>query len=172
MTYGARPFGLRDLKVTNSTPTQADLPAARVLTLTPRIRSAELSGDDSLVSVYGAMEALEFKLEAGGIDLAAYAVMVGGTLSTTGTTPTRIRSLSLTAGTCMPWIKIYGKAISDDCASDIHALIWKAKILKLDGELKEGEFYVTKCEGIAVDDTTHGIITYVQNETAAALPAT
>lgn len=171
MTYGARPFGLRDVKVTSTAGTQADLPAARLLTLTARLKSGELLGDDSIVSVYSALEGFEWKLEAGGIDLSVYAILTGATQYTSGSTPNRIRSLTLTAGACWPWFKIYGKAIGDDCTSDIHAKIFKAKVTKLEGSLQEGEFYVTACEGIAVDDGSTGIIQFIQHETAASLPA-
>lgn len=173
MTYGTKPFGLRDIKLTDSTGvTQVDLPAAMTLTLTPRVKSGELAGDDTIASVYAAIEALEGKLESGGIDLSAYALITGSTLSTSGTTPTRVRSLTLTGGMCLPYFKVYGKSVSDDCTSDIHAKLWKVKATKPpEGELKNGEFYVTKCEVLAVPDASGNIITWVQNETAADLPA-
>ena len=41
----------------------------------------------------------------------------------------------------------------------------------IEGEFKDGEFWVTKCSGIAVDDSTNGVFDIVQNETAADLPA-
>ena len=72
----------------------------------------------------------------------------------------------------MPYFAIYGKVISDDCASDIHCKIWKAKMTSLEGRFQEGEFWVTSCSGIAIDDGSNGIFDFVQNETAAALPTT
>ena len=42
----------------------------------------------------------------------------------------------------------------------------------IEGEFKDGEFWVTKCSGIAVDDGTNGLFDVVQNETSAALPVT
>ncbi len=172
MTYGARPFGLREVELTPlPTGSQVQLPVSTLLAGAIRAKTAELVGDDSIVAVCAAAEALEWKMEAGGITLAAHAVLTGSTLYTSGTTPNRVRSLTITAGQCFPYFSIYGRAVGEDCTSDAHHLIWKAKVTKLEGDLKGGDFYVTKCEGIAVDDQVHGIITYVQHETGQALPA-
>ena len=52
MDFGDKPFGLRDVKITNiAGDTQVDLPASQTLTFKERIKSGELSGDDALVSV-------------------------------------------------------------------------------------------------------------------------
>jgi hypothetical protein len=170
--YGDKPFGLNDVKLTNiGGTTQVDLPSARVLKFSERMKSGELSGDDMLVAVASFAEAVEWELEAGGITLEAYALLTGRTVSTSGTTPNRTTSLHGHGAECFPYIKIYGKALSE-CTGDIHAKIFKAKVTKLEGSLQEGEFFVTSCSGIAIDDGTNGMWEFIQNETAATLPAT
>jgi hypothetical protein len=71
----------------------------------------------------------------------------------------------------MPYFKIYGKAL-DESTGDIHLLVHKAKIT---GGLKltagNGEIMMSEAEFIAVDDGTNGVFELIQNETAAAVPA-
>lgn len=170
-TYGSHPFGLNDVKLTeiDGSP-QVDLPAARTLSFSERIASSELKGDDQLVAVLSVAEAVEWSLEAGGISLDAYALMTGRTVTISGTTPAQSSYLDIDGARCYPYFKIYGKAIDDDCASDIHVKIRKAKLTAIEGELANGEFLVTKAEGVAISDGV-AIVSFIQNETAAALAA-
>lgn len=172
MPYGDKPFGLRDVKITNiAGDAQVDLPASRTLSFSERIRSGELTGDDSLVAVVAFAEAVEWSLEAGGISLEAYALLTGRTATEAGTTPNQTMTLAGEAGDTFPYIKIYGKSLGEG-DDDIHCKIFKAKVTSLEGSFGEGEFFVTSCSGVAVDDGTDGIFEFVQNETAADLPAT
>ena len=171
MSFGDKPFGLRDVKLTSIDGTvQVDLPASRTLKFSERIRSGELTGDDSVVAVVAFAEAVEWELEAGGISLEAYALMTGRTATAAGTTPNQTVTLTGSAGDAFPYFKIYGKAIGEG-SDDIHCKIFKAKVTKIEGTFQEGEFFVTSCSGIAVDDGTNGIFEFVQNETAADLPS-
>ena len=171
-TYGNKIFGLRDVKVTNIVgTTQKDLPVAQKLKITPKMKSGELEGDDSLVSVVAFIVSAEWELEAGGIDLDALAIITGKAVTVAGTTPNATSTWKLSAGDNMPYFNIYGKSMGDGL-DDIHAKLSKCKCTELEGEFSEGEFFVTSCKGIAVDDGTNGVMTVVQNETAANLPAT
>ena len=170
-TYGHKPFGIRDIKITDITgSTQADLPSGRTLSFTERIRSGELTGDDSLTAVVAQADGIEFTLEAGGIDLDAYALMTGRSVTTTGTSPSRTSTLTGDGGDVFPYVKIYGQSINDDATSDIHVKIYKGKITSLEGRFQEGEFFVTSCNGIGIDDGSNGVYDFVQNETSTALP--
>lgn len=172
MAYGDKPFGIRDVKITDiSGSTQVDLPSSRVLTFRERGKSGELSGDDQTVALVSRADAIEWELEAGGISLEAYALMTGRTAALTGTTPNQILTLTGEATEQFPYIKVYGKAIGDG-ADDVHVKIWKAKVMgPLEGGFQDGEFFVSKCSGVGIDDGTNGVFDIVQNETAASLPA-
>lgn len=172
MAHGDKPYGLRDVKITNMAgDTQTDLPVARTLSFTERIKSSELSGDDALQSVISFTEAVEWQLEAGGISLAAYAALTGRTVITAGVSPAETNTLTGSGGDAMPYVKIYGKALGEGI-DDIHCLLYKAKVTSLEGGFQDGEFFVTRCGGIAIDDGTNGIFDFVGNETATAVPAT
>ena len=73
-------------------------------------------------------------------------------------------------GDCAPWFKVYGKSLGDDCTDDIHVLLYKVKCTDMEGNLQDGEFFLTKCSGVAIDDASNGVIKIIQHETAAALP--
>lgn len=172
MDFGQAAYGLRDVKLTNAAgSTQVDLPAARTLQFTERIKSAELEGDDALVAVVSYSEAVEWSLEAGGISLPAYALMTGRTVTLAGTTPNQSYTMYGQAGECFPWFKIYGRAISDGCTDDIHCKLGKAKLTSIEGSFANGEFWITSCSGIAIEDLTGKIFEFVQHETGEALPA-
>jgi hypothetical protein len=170
--YGDQPFGLRDIKLTTiPAGTQVDLPAAQQLKVTPTLIEGTLTGDDALKAHAAFIRGAEWEMTAGGITLEAYAVITGRTMATSGTTPNAYKTLTVRAGDAMPYFKIYGKALGVG-TDDIHCKILKAKCRSMEGELKEGEFLITKCSGIAIDDDSVGVWQWVQNETAANLPAT
>ncbi len=173
MAYGDKPFGLRDVKLTNiGGTTQVDLPAGQKLGFKFRMTTGELRGDDQIMSIQSMVDAAEWSLEAGGISLEAWALLTGYTQTEAGTTPSQTNTLNITGGACMPYFKIYGKVVGDTCADDIHVLLYKCKLTEpLEGEFSDGEFMITKCAGIAIDDVTNGLVDFVQNETAAALPS-
>jgi hypothetical protein len=173
MAYGDKPYGLRAISLLSLgvTPAPVTLPAAQKMKVTPRITSGELKGDDALKSAVAMVEAAEWELEAGGITLTAYAKLTGKTVTTSGSTPNEVSTFKLAAGDPMPYITIFGKSLGDG-TDDIHIKLWKAKVTELEGEFIEDKFYITKCKGLAVDDGTNGIVSFVQNETATALPAT
>ena len=173
LTGTIRAFGLRDLKVVKLPGTTVvDLPYAMTMTFKERLTSGELRGDDATKAVVAITDAVEWELEAGAISLEAWAAMTGRTVALTGTAPSQVNTFTASAGDVYPYFKVYGKSVGDG-ADDVHVLIWKAKCTGgIEGEFKDGEFWVTKCSGIAVDDGTNGIFDIVQNETAAALPVT
>lgn len=174
MAYGETPFGLADVKLTDITgSTQVDLPNSRMITFSEGLTSNTMRGDDKIASVVAIVDSLEWSLEAGGISLAAWALMTGRSTVVAGSTPNETTTLTANAGEDYPYFKIYGKSVSDDAASDIHVKIFKAKLTSpIEGNFQDQEFFVTSCSGIAIDDGSNGIYEIVQNETAAALPAT
>ena len=172
LTGTIRAFGLRDIKLTPlPTGTQVDLPVAMTLSFKEALVSGEMHGDDVVQAVVAITDKIEWSLEAGGISLEALKVLTGRTIALLGTTPNQTNTVLARAGDVMPYFKIYGKSVGDG-SDDIHVLIYKAKLTDgLEGEWKDGEFYIQKCSGIAIDNGTK-LWEAVQNETAATLPAT
>lgn len=174
MTYGDKPYGLRDIKLTNiAGDSQVDLPAARTLGFQETLNSNTLRGDDSILAIFAATDSIEWSLEAGGISLAAWALMTGRTAVESGSSPNRTNTLTIEAGEVYPYFKIYGKSMGENATDDVHVKLFKCKLTSpLEGSFQDGEFFVTSCSGIAVDDGVNGIAEVVQNETADDLPLT
>lgn len=172
MSWGDKPFGLRDVKLTNAAgSTQVDLPAARTFSFSERIKSGELSGDDKTLAVVAFSDAVEWTLDAGGISLEAYALMTGRTATVAGTTPNQTDTLEGDAQEAFPYFKVYGKALGDG-TDDIHCKLGKCKLTAFQGSFGDGEFLVSQASGIAIGETSGDkIFTFVQNETAANLPS-
>lgn len=172
MAYGDKPFGLRDVKLTNlAGTTQVDLPYATRLMFRERITSGELRGDDAVQSVVAISDAIEWELEAGGISLEAYALMTGRTATETGTTPNQKNTLDGDSAQDFPYFKIYGKSAGDLSTDDIHVKISKAKVTSpIEGEFTDAGFFITKCGGVAIQPDTGNMFEIVQNETGTTLP--
>lgn len=168
--YGRYPYGLRNVVVADESGGNfATLPAAQLFSFVERIRSEKFSGDDRTLAIAAFADGVDWSLEHGGIGLDVYALMTGRTIAETGSTPSRVATLTGEATEQFPYVKIYGKAVGDG-ADDIHIKIWKAKVMgAIEGGLQDGEFLVTKCSGVGIDDGTNGVWDLVQNETAANL---
>jgi hypothetical protein len=167
---GVRVFGLREIKLVNAAAASVSLNAAQTMTFKERVKAGELSGNDKTLAVVAFSDAVEWELEEGGISLAAYALMTGRTAALTGTGTAELVTLNADAATAFPYFKIYGKSLGD-AGDDVHVKVHKAKIIGgIEGQFADGEFFVSKCSGVAIDDGTNGIYDIVHNETTAALP--
>lgn len=172
------PFGIRDIKVTpvsstGTVGTSVDLPNARTLSFEESEDFEDLEGDDKKVATRGSGSVVEWELESGGISLEALAVMAGGTVTSTGTTPSQVKSYVKKATDARPDFKIEGQIISES-GGDVHAIIWRAKVTdNVSGEFANGQFFLTSASGEGLPSKTSAHIdeTYnlIQNETATAI---
>lgn len=173
MGYGDKPFGLREIKLVGgaSGTTVVSLDAAIELKFKENVTGGRLRGNDSIKASVAFGDSLEWELSSGGIPLDAYAIMTGRTLTTTGTTPSRVTTGTFKAGDVMPYFKIYGKAMGPS-GDDTHVKMTYCKLDAdgLEGSFKDGEFLITKCKGISLDKDGNGYAQVVQNETTTALP--
>lgn len=171
LTSSTKPFGLRQITlVPLPSGSAVVLPAALTLSFSESLISGELRGDDAVQAIAAITDKIEWSLEAGGLSFEAIKVMTGRTIAASGTTPSQKNTLTIAAGDTMPYFKIYGKIVNDD-GSDVHCLLHKCKLTGgLEGEFKEGEFYIQKCEGVAITNGTK-IAELVHNETATTVPA-
>lgn len=164
-------YGIRDIKLTNlAGSSQVDLPAARTLSWTESVVSDTLDGDDVEVSAVGFVKGIEWEIESGGISLEAYAMLTGETVVTAGSTPNRTQTISRTGGKNFPWIKIYGRSLGD--ADDgAHVKLLKCKVTEIEGSLSNQEFFLTKCKGRGIANSSNVLYDLVKLETDAALPS-
>lgn len=171
LTSDLKPFGLRQITlVPLPSGTAVALSAAQRLNFKEALTSGELRGNDATVAIAANLDKVEWELEAGGLSFDAIKVLTGRTITATGTTPNQKNTILARAGDTYPYFKIYGKVVNDD-GSDVHCLVYKAKLTDgLQGEWKDGEFYIQGASGIAIDNGTK-LYELVHNETAASVPA-
>lgn len=173
----ALPFGLRQVKLV---PLQADgsedtanavfLPASRTFSFKETEDFSTLEGDDTTVASHGAGPVVEWDLEGGGISLVVWAILSGGTNTSSGTSPASVLTYSKKNTDARPYFNVYGRAISDN-GGDFQTKVYRCKADgDLEAELSNGNFLLTKASGKGYGDpTTEKLYDFIQNETASPL---
>lgn len=176
----ALPYGLRDVKLTplgsdGATPgTPVDLPVSQTLSFSETEDFEELRGDDTVAASHGNGPTVEWDLESGGISLEAYAVMAGGTVTTTGVSPNEEKRYTKLSTEARPYFKIEGRAINDN-GGDFHGIIYRAKADgSLEGEMADGSFWISSASGKGYGSLESAFLDrvydFVHNETAVEIP--
>lgn len=170
MNFGQAVFGLRQLKLTDTAGANVVyLPSAMMLHFTEKTQSADFTAEGVWVAARSMSVGVEWEMEAGGISLEAYAKMTGRTAALAGSAPNRTVTMAGDGGTDFPYFRIYGRAVGDIGTDDIYCVLYRCKVQELEGTFRNGEYWITSCAGIAVEDSTNGLFTFVQRETGAAI---
>lgn len=174
LASSALPYGLRDVKVrpiddAGVVGPSVDLPASRTFSFTEAEDFEELRGDDKVIAIRGKGPKVEWELESGGISLAAYKVLSGGTTSLTGVTPNQVNSYKKKVTDARPYFQVEGQAISDS-GGDFHVIIFKARASdSLEGEMSDGQFWLTSASGEAIGDVNDDLYEFRHNESVTAV---
>lgn len=175
----AYPYGLREVDLTplgadgSTLGTPVPLPAPQTFSFGDTEDFEELRGGDQVVASHGNGTTVEWSLEAGGISFEAYAVMAGGTVTSTGVTPNIVKTYSKKTTDARGYFRVRGRSINDN-GGDFKGIVYKAKADgSLEGELSDGGFWVTSASGKGYGSTVTGsedkAYDFVHSETAAAL---
>lgn len=175
----ALPYGIRDVKLwplnpaTEGLGTAVDLPNMQTFSFSEAEEYSELRGDDKLVATRGKGANVEWELDSGGISLEAYVTLNGGTLTITGTGSTEVRTYHKRSTDARPSFRVEGQAMSES-GGDFHVIIFNCKANdKLEGELTDGEFWISKASGVGLPlGTDDDLYEFVQSATATAIDAT
>lgn len=154
--------------------TLVDLPGIRSCQITVGNEAVELRGDNRVLSVVDQGNTLEWQFEAGGMDLEALEVILGGTAADTGVSPAEIRTLQIDGDDPRPYFGFVGVAPADDGVGDLHIFVPKAKATgNFEVTAQDQEFATPTISGRGVHHGTHGLLKLVQHETAtsAAIPS-
>jgi hypothetical protein len=169
LPYGLRDVKLRPIDAAGVVGASVDLPAGRTLSFSEAEDFEELRGDDRVIAIRGKGPKVEWELESGGISLAAYRIMAGGTLTLTGVAPNEKKSFKKLDTDARPYFQVEGQAISDS-GGDFHAVLFRARASDtLEGELSDGQFWLTAASGEAIGNAAGELYEFVQNETAVAI---
>jgi len=169
--YGERPFGLREVEITPSGGSAIELQAERVMSFTPRYDTGELEGADIIVEVAARMVGYDWEIEEGGVPLGLLKSILGGSLTSSGSTPNQVYYWDRAADDAVVYFKAQGRAIAED-AGDIEVTLYKCKVTSNPTvRLEKGAFVVSNLSGVGIADTasSNKFYTVKQKETAAAL---
>lgn len=168
------PYGLRDVKiypiVNGVVGAGVDLPNSQTFSFEEAEEFDELRGDDKVRAKRGKGPSVNWTLESGGISLPAYAILNGGTATLSGTAPNQKYTYSKKGSDQRPEFQVEGRSISES-GGDFHAVVYRCKTDgKISGELSDGSFWISKCDGTAMPRTSDdALYDFVQNETAAEI---
>ena len=177
------PYGVRDLKLTQYLdalgmvlgPTSVDLPYIQTLNFTEAEEFSELRGDDKLITTRGRGSMVNWDLESGGLPIAAWAVMTGGSVIERGLTPDREIELQKKATQTRPWFRIDGKIISDS-GGDVLVRIYRCRANgDISANFTDGEFQTSSVTGVGyplLDDTNDLLYSIFRRESTSAMTLT
>lgn len=175
LTYGELPFGIRDCRIyplTGDTPgTGVDVPRIRTVDLGVESDSTELEGDDVRIAIHSFGKRMTGSIEGGGINLDTLAILEGGSITTTGTLPSRVTTYGVNGSQSQGYFKLVGQMYGDD-AGDLHMIAYRAKATSGPNySFNNGEFALTTCDLEAVFNTATPAKLYdlVSHETITAI---
>lgn len=169
------PFGLRDVKIApiaadGTIGTMVDLPNSQTMSFTENEDYTELRGDDKVVAKRGNGPTVDWELDSGGISLEAYVIMNGGILTTSGISPAVVNKYTKKGTDSRPDFWAEGQAMSES-GGDFHMTLKRCKADGgIEGELNDGEFWVTQASGTAISElVTDDLYDFTDNETVTAI---
>lgn len=152
--YGEIPFGLRaaaiyPLNTDGATPvwgTKVDVPRVQNLELQEEEDSAQLDAADVTVAIHTFGLKLTGSFQFGGINLDSIVALAGGTVTSTGMTPSRVSTFARRGSDVKKYFKITGQAYGDD-GGDVFLTAYKTKAVSGPTyAFNQGEFSVTSCD--------------------------
>lgn len=179
----ALPYGVRDAKLTQYadtggtvlSTTSVDVPVMQHLNFTEAEEFTELRGDDRLITTRGKGSQVNGDIESGGLPIAVWAVITGGSVIATGTTPNRIIELQKRATTQRPFFRVDGKIISDS-GGDILVRIYRCRANgDIQANFQDGDFQTSQIAFVGMpllDDSNDLIYSIFRRETSTDIALT
>lgn len=179
-TIANKPFGLRDLKVyerTASTPTYGtgvDVPCVSKVSFDIQVTNAVLEGDDVKCATHSIPESVTANFENGGLPLDVYDLLMGSTLTDSGTGSTAITLLDIAVADVRPYFAFIAQAYGSD-GGDTIICGYKSKMMGGGGgELSKGNFFTSsfEVEVVPCDYDSDTLLRVVHRTTVAAISTT
>lgn len=171
--YGHYTLGLTDVKITKlDGSAQEDVDVAQEFSVTLTVRESVLEGDDLEKASISKIVGVTGHVGAGSMSTAALGIALGVTPATSGTTPNRVTTTSITNTGRLPYFKVSGMAYDDNLGA-LQLIVYKAKVSgDIPLALASGDNWLTPgwdFRGVANDSGV--FVDIKQLETAAALPS-
>lgn len=168
-SYGKFVIGVRDALIISGSD-YANLEGIQSATFDVTFGGVEITGDDVILSrqSYAKTGTVSFQLATW--SSAAMGLLVGNSLTVSGTGSTEATLLQISAGDTAPYVKLYFRALDDDDGC-MHVYCKKAKILDRFGlALAYEQGSAPTITAQLFDDATNGYIQVKTYETDTALP--
>lgn len=151
--------------------TALDVPGIQRIDLSPNFTEKGLKGDGKILDYYIQLDTIGFSFDSAKVDLDVLAVLEGGTVSTSGTTPNEIHTYTVGADSTPNYFKLEGKTnYTGGEAGDFHFTLFKCRANSVVVEYRTQDYAVVSVVGIAIPTTNNGNIKeYKMNETAATI---
>lgn len=181
MSVANKPFGLRDLKVyerTADTPTYGtglDVPCVNKVSFDIEVTNAVLEGDDVKCATHSIPESVKASFESGGLPIDIYDLLMGSTLTDSGSGSGAITLLDIAVSDVRPYFAWIAQAYGSESAGDTIIVGYKAKMMGGGGgELSKGNFYTSsfEVETLPCDFDDDTILRVVHRTTAVAISTT
>jgi hypothetical protein len=176
-------YGCRDLKLTEYidasgmvlSDASVDLPYIQHLNFTEAEEFAEMRGDDKLITTRGKGSQVNWDLESGGINIAAWALITGGSVYERGLAPNREIELRKRSTQARPYFRIDGKIISDS-GGDVLVRIYRCRANgDITANFTDGDFQTSAIAGVGLpllDDTNDLLYSIFRRETSSEISLT
>lgn len=155
--------------------TSIDLPGIKSLEVGGQVNVKELRGDNQQLDVQVTLSNVTATVAHAKISLDALAVMIGSTVTDSGTTPNQIATMTLLGGSTFSYFKLEGKTPtggSDSPTGDAHWVLYKCILNSFPSLGLAEEDYRTASFGVncvpRIADSK--ILDGVLNETAVTIP--
>lgn len=152
-----------------------DIPGILKLDVSPNMVTKDLYGDNVLLDTYSKVESVDIGIENAILPLDVLRLLMGGTVTASGTTPNRKQTYELANGNMPGYVKIQGQALYVDAGlGDVHVSFHKCKTTDapkwaLEGMTGDFAKVTAKLKAIPLQAAGNRLLSVVINETATAI---
>lgn len=157
-------FGVKDGKAApwlgnGSWGAQVDVPSVQLIGVTAQMQSGELLGDDVKTDIHAKIISGRCRLRWGGLKLDILPVISNQTLTSSGSTPNRVRRVKVAADS-MKYFGLCGKSDSTNALGDDHVWVPKLKIVSDITliEMANGAYTIPECEAEIIPDDLYAAV--------------
>lgn len=180
------PFNVDDLKISKlltdpeggsaTYDAPIDVPGIQSISFEPDFLEKELMGDAKVLDTYSKLRFITGQVKHGRISLPVLAVLTGGTLAASGSTPNTQKKLTL-KGTDLPGYFLLEAVVEylggDDNDGDYHTRFLKTKMTKFQIEHQGEDYAIVSFDFKAIPLNSNGdLVELIENETAVAIADT
>lgn len=151
--------------------TAIEVPGIQKIEIAHNATEKALSSDEKVLDYYVKTDYFNWAFNSAKISLDALAILEGGTVTATGTTPNQVYTYSINESSVPKYFKLEAKAnYTAGENGDFHLKLYKCKANNIDILYSASDYAIVSATGVAIATTHDGSIKdYVINETATAI---